>query len=564
MLQHLYQNGKISRRELLRRTLILSSGVALTAACGVSTDGGSGATGSAAENEPAAVAGEPREGGIFRLGGPGDIRVLDPPGAESSEDWWSAGVILYNCLYFYDAEGNIYPDLAAEMPTISDDGLLYTIPLRQGVNFHNGREMVAADVKFSLEHQIWPEVYSWGKSYSENIVGYQAVLDGESKELSGIEIIDDYTIQVALNKPQAVFPHLLTYSMNAIIPMQETIDAGEAWGNDVVIGTGPFRFVEWVRGEKAVYERNPDYFKGTPYLDGIELYLNVDASVQMLRFESGELEFVRNPPAESIPQLLSDPSYENQLIRVPTTGHRRLAFNYNFEPFQDIRVRQAIAHAIDKEGFVRAFGGTENLLQGFYNPTMLQFDEEFQSDYGYDPETARALLAEAGYGDGITGLRLYIGTDTRAGELLQADLQQIGIEAELVIGQWKEWRDPIRAGDPQLFVYGWSSSSPDAYDYVSAWTTCESIEVGYNDGFYCNERIDELVKGAETLPLQAEERIAAYREIEEIVINQDIAWVGLANPVTVSMVQEYVHDIEPFFIYGGWPFLDKTWMEEVQ
>jgi ABC-type transport system substrate-binding protein len=194
---------------------------------------------------------------------------------------------------------------------------------------------------------------------------------------------------------------------------------------------------------------------------------------------------------------------------------------------------------------------------------MLQFDPTFTSQYEYDPEKAKQLLAEAGYAEGIKSLRMFIGVSgERMGELLQADLKNIGIEAELVLGQWKEWRDPIRSGDPQLFVYGWASSAPDAYDYVSAWTTCESIEVGYNDGFYCNEHIDELVKEAEGLPLQDPERIAAYREIEDLVINQDVAWVGLVNSVQISLKQEYVHDVYPFFIYGGWPLLDKTWMEQ--
>jgi ABC-type transport system substrate-binding protein len=555
-LRHLYLSGTISRREFLRRAFVLGGGAALAAACGAPAAGPApAAPAEVPKPAEAPAAGEPRQGGIFRIAGPGDIRTLDPPGAESSEDWWSAGVILFNQLYFYDKDGKLYADLAADMPTISGDGKVYTIPLRKGVKFHNGREMVAADVKFSLEHQLWPEVYSWGKTYSENIEGYEAVLDGSQKELSGIKVIDDHTVEITLKKPQAVFLHLLTYSMNAIIPMQETLDAGDAWGNDVVIGTGPFKFVEWVRGEKAVYERNPDYFRGAPYLDGIELFLNVDSSVQMLRWESRELEFVRVPPPEIIPQLLTDPKYAKNVLKVPTTGHNRVAFNYNFEPFKDIRVRQAVAHAIDKEGFVRAYGGTMNKLEGFYNPTMLQFDANFKSNYEYNPEKARQLLAEAGYPDGIKGLRMFVSVgDPRMGELIQADLKNIGIEVELAVGQWKEWRDPIRSGDPQLFIYGWASSAPDAYDYVSAWTTCESIEVGYNDGFYCNERIDELIKQAEGLPLQDPKRIAMYREI--------VAWVGLVNSVTLSLSQEYVHDVYPFFIYGGWPFLDKTWMEQ--
>ncbi|MEZ4726754.1 MAG: ABC transporter substrate-binding protein [Caldilineaceae bacterium] len=227
--------------------------------------------------------------------------LLDPPAAESSEDWWSAGMVLYNQLYFYDKDGNFYADLAADLPTISDDGVVYTIPLRQGVKFHNGRELVAEDVKFTLEHQLWPEVYSWGKSYMENLEGYEAVIDGSAKELSGITVVDSHTLEIILKKPQAVFPRLLSMSMNAIIPMEETLQAGADWGFSTVIGTGPFKFVEWVAGEKAVYARNDDYFKTPPYLDGIEIYLNVDPAVQMLRWENGEVEWVASIPAAELP-----------------------------------------------------------------------------------------------------------------------------------------------------------------------------------------------------------------------------------------------------------------------
>ena len=130
------------------------------------------------------AAGEPQAGGVYRLMGSGDVRGLDVGSAEGSEDWWSAGGLLFNRLYAYDPANEFFPDLAAEFPRISDDGLVYTIPLRRGVKFHNGREMVADDVAFSLAWQLWPEVYSCVKTYMENVVGYDEVFDCEIKDLS--------------------------------------------------------------------------------------------------------------------------------------------------------------------------------------------------------------------------------------------------------------------------------------------------------------------------------------------------------------------------------------------
>jgi ABC-type transport system substrate-binding protein len=510
------------------------------------------------------ASGDPQPGGVYRLMGSGDVRGLDVGSAEGSEDWWSAGGLLFNRLYAYDPANEFFPDLAAELPSISDDGLVYTIPLRQGVKFHNGREMVADDVAFSLAWQLWPDVYSWGKTYMENVVGYDEVIDGATQELSGVKVIDPYTVEVTLKTPQAVFPAILSMTMNGISPKQETVDAGAEWGKSIVIGTGPFKFVEWNQGQSVIFERHPEYFReGLPYLDRVELSLNVEPSVQMLRWESGEAEFAHTIPAAEVPAVLSEEQYATTRRQAATPVIMRLFMDVRNAPFDNLQVRQAVAMAVDKEFFARSTGGTVDPLEGIYVPIMPQFEASFQSNYQYDPEAAKALLSEAGFGDGIPGLKLFGGVDFEAPlQGLQADLAVIGIEVEVMPGTWTDYRDRIRSGEVQLALYGWSASFPDAYDYVSGWMTCASVETGFNDGGYCNERIDELVAAAEALPLTDPERIAAYREIEELAVNTDAAMIGLGNEKAVALGRENVHDDPLNGLIGGWPFLESAWIEQ--
>lgn len=505
----------------------------------------------------------PKPGGTYRLLGSGDIRSLDPGGAEGSEDWWSAGGLLYNRLYAYDPDNVFYAELAADMPAMSDDGLVYTIPLRQGVKFHNGREMVADDVAFSLAWQLWPDVYSWGKTYMENIVGYDEVIAGDTQDLSGVKVLDPYTVEITLKQPQAVFPALLTMTMNGISPKQEAIDAGAEYGKSVIIGTGPFKFVEWNPGQNVIYERHAEYFKeGLPYLDRIELSLNVEESVQMLRWESGEAEFAHTIPAAEVPNVLNDEQYADTRRLAATPVTMRLLMDTRQPPFDNLLVRQAVATAIDKDFFARSTGGVVDPLQGIYVPIMTQFEESFQSDYGYDPEAAKALMAEAGLADGVQGITIFGGPDYETPlQGIQADLAAIGIQAEVAIGTLKDYRERVQSGEIQMALYGWSASFPDAYDYVSGWMTCASIETGYNDGGYCNERIDELMQSAEALPQDDPERIAAYREIEELAVNTDVFLIGMGNEKAVGLGLANVHDDPLNGLMGGWPFLEAAWME---
>jgi peptide/nickel transport system substrate-binding protein len=497
----------------------------------------------------------------LRIATSSDIRGLDPGSAEGSSDWWAAGFLLYNYLYFYDKDAKLVPDVASDYPKLSADATTYTIPLRKGVKFHNGRELKAADAKFSLEWQLWPDVYSWGKTYGENIVGYDDVINGKSKELSGVKVIDDYTIQVQLSKPQAVFPGLLSYSMWGMIPKSETIAAGKDFGTKVVIGTGPFKFVRWDRGQRVVYEKNKDYFRGPmPYLDGIEETLNVQPPQELLQFESGQVDKIISVPSAEIPRILSDPKYADMLRVGPSSGVNRLVMNLKTKPFDNLKVRQAVAHAIDKDNLVKLQGGTAVKAEGFYCKGLLQFDPNFKSQYQFDPTKAKQLLSDAGFADGIKGIKFWVGaTASATHQAIQADLKNVGIEVDLVTGSRKEIGPQMKSGEVGFDTENWAASMWDAYDYVSAWSTCASMKDPYNSGNYCNQAIDKMVADAEKLPLLDDKRIQLYHQIEDTIVNQDVACVGMYQALAITLSQPYVHNDWPSGLYGGFPYAETIW-----
>lgn len=500
--------------------------------------------------------------GIYRTENVTVIRSLDPPGAWGWVDWWSVFELCFNTLYKYDLKGIVQPELASDMPAMSADGTTYTIPLRKGVKFHNGREMKAADVKFSLERQLWPDVESWGKSYMDNLIGYQEVISGTTKELSGMKAVDDYTLEIKLQKPQAVFLALLTQTFNSVVPQAETLAAGKDWGTKTLIGTGPFKFVEWRVGEVAIFERNPDYFRaGLPYLQRIENYENVDPAVQMLKWEKGEAEFIHEIPPAELPRILADPKLKAQIRTANTVINGRLVMHLKTKPFDDIRVRQAIAMAVDKAGMAKKLAGMLVTLEGFYVPSMPQFDPNFKSKYQYDPAKAKQLLADAGFPDGIKGLQMFSTPDVKSmAELVQEDLRAIGVEAELIVGDTADYQVKIVDGEIPLQMFQWGGLA-DAYEFISAYTTCKSIDTGYNYGKYCNTQVDDLANQAEALPLLDPQRTALYRQIEDIVINQDVAWVGLYNLTQPSLGVDYIHGdfMHPVAAY---PVLENAWSDK--
>jgi ABC-type transport system substrate-binding protein len=514
------------------------------------------------------LAQEPKPGGVYRMLSTYDFATLDPAVASNLEDWWSSGIVLFSHLYTYDGEGTLIPEVAAEMPSVSEDGLIYTVPLNTAVTFSNGRAVTAEDVKFTFERVLDPATQSWGSAGLSNIAGAAEFASGEADTVSGIRIVDEATVEFTLLTPQYTFPAVLTSSTYGIVPMQEVLEAGKDWGTKVLISSGPFYLTEFVPGEKMVYAKNPHYYKeGLPYLDGIEISMNVDKSVAALRRQGGEAEFV---PADSLPpaELVtaqSDESYKEALRLAPSGIITMLNFNPVSEPIQNLKVRQAIAHAVDRESLARRSG--RGLLADSIFPSVYpQYDPEFTSAYPYDLEKAKALLTEAGYPDGFSGFAIFAGQGQELGEIIQADLAEIGIDVEVLSGNWDDYKPRWISGEIMLTHFGAGGSFLDASELIRGRVTCPSeasiaanpAEAATN---WCDPALDAKYLQAETLPLDSEERTQLYREIENSVINELVWKVVPYHSAALALSQPYMvgDNLHPVYTM---PVLEQAWMNK--
>lgn len=509
----------------------------------------------------------PQYGGVYRMLSIYGISTLDPARAGNFEDWWSAGLILFGHLYKFDGEGNLYPDVASGMPTISEDGRVFTIPLRQGVKFSNGRELVADDVLFTFERVANPETASWGIGLTRNIVGAEAYSLGEAESISGIRVIDDYTIEFTLIEPQSTFTAMLSNSVLGIVPRQEVLEAGSDWGTEVLIGSGPFTLTDFIPGEKVVYSRNEHYYKeGLPYLDGIEIYMDVDLSVAALRHEAGEAEFV---PADSLPpaELLAaqtDPAYEGILRKDPTGVITTLIFNPASRDFQDPRVRQAVAHAIDTESLaLRSGRGLPH--NGLFPTVYPQFNPDFEYAFPYNPERARELLAEAGYPNGISGYAMLAAQGQELGEMIQADLAAVGINIEVLTGSPDIYRDRFQSGEIIFGHYGAAGGFLDGSEMIRGrficFTEAELAAVPNRIQKLCDPEVDAKFFRTDLLPIDSPERTALLQEIENDIINVHTWVIVPYHSAGLGLGQPYVFNDNLHPIYAL-PTLEDAWMAQ--
>ncbi len=471
-----------------------------------------------------------------------DISTLDPAIGYDWQNWSIIKSIFDGLMDYEPGTTKLVPHLA-ESFTVSADGKTYTFKLRRGVKFHNGREVTARDVKYSLERTLNPKTQSPGAGFFGDIAGSKEFTDGKAQEVSGITVLDPTTISFTLSKPNAAFLHILALNFAHVVPKEEVEKAGADFGHKPV-GTGAFKVKEWVLGQRLVLVRNPDYFvKGRPYLDEIVFQVGVEPNVAFLKLQRGEVDILGDgiPTAEFV-KVMNDPTLRALVAVGDQLQTVYVTINTQVKPFTDVRVRRALNMAVDKARIVRIINNRAVPANQVLPPLMPGYDKEYKG-YAFDRAQAKKLLAEAGYPNGFSTVLYANNTDPnpRIAQAIQQDLAAIGVKVELkTLAQSTVIEAGGSKGQAPLVWSGgmaWIADYPDPNDFYWPILSCASLAQGtWNWAWYCNQKVEKLVEGADALvqPNQAGVREAKYREISRLIM-QDAPWIPVFRETRYTM-----------------------------
>ena len=483
-----------------------------------------------------------KQGGEIVITYKDDVATLDPA---IGYDWqnWSMIKSLFDGLMDYEpGTTKLRPELA-ESYEISEDGKTFTFKLRQGVKFHNGREMTADDVKYTLDRVTNPTTQSPGAGFFASIKGYEDVAGGKAESLSGVTVVDPHTVKIELSRPDATFLHVMALNFSHVVPKEAVEEHGADFGKHPV-GTGAFKMAEWTLGQRLVFERNADYWnKGLPYLDKITFEIGQEPIVALLRLQNGEVDVPGDgiPPAK-FQEVMNDPAQKERVVEGGQLHTGYITMNTTMPPFDNVKVRQAVNMAINKDRIVQMINNRAVPANQPLPPSMPGYAKDYKG-YAYDVEKAKALLAEAGHPDGFETELFVMNTDPnpRIAQAIQQDLSAIGIKANL---QSLAQANVIAAGGekngaPMIWSGGmaWIADFPDPSNFYGPILGCGgAVPGGWNWAWYCNEELDKKAAEADSItdPARAEERYKMWSDIY-VKIMEDAPWAPVFNEQRFTM-----------------------------
>ena len=502
--------GELTRRDFLYLSGLGMAGMALT---------GVPESSQAAEKKP-------KYGGRLRI-----AERSGPPSLDAHKyqifDGFQAYVLMYNALAIMGPlpQVNIYPDIAKSWD-ISPDGREYIFPLKEGVKFHDGKEMDSGDVKYSFDRVMNPATRA-PKAFSY-------------RWIDSVSIMDKYHVKIRLKEPFGPFLSTLTVQNCPIIPANS-----QPTPTKPAPGTGPFVFESFVPNETYELTRFDKYWEvdektgnRLPYLDRIYVKKIVDENVRWVALRAGDMDYIQVPPPKIAIQELKTPTPGILMVLPQPVGCTWIFFNCSKPPFNDKRVRQAIAYTIDKEQIIKgAFWGLAEISnnQPFLSRSRMYIPVE---DRKIDIEKAKKLMAEAGYPEGFKTEffeRPYLNY-TDSAQIAMGQLKKLGIESTMKTLDRAAWTLEMRKGNYSISMAGDSERmDPDDAYYMRL----HSSEIGMNNwSRYSNKKLDELLEKGRKI-WKWEDRVPVYREIVEF-IKEEVPILYIDKPINAVAIRDYV------------------------
>lgn len=442
---------------------------------------------------------------------------------------------VFSGLVSFDPQLNLTPDLA-ESWDVSADGMTYTFKLRQNAKFHDGRAVTSQDVVYSLERSASPELASeTALTYLGDIVGIQEYASGQANGISGIQALDDYTVQVTIDAPKPYFLLKLTYP-TAFVVDKANVESGDDWYRRPN-GTGPYRLIEWRSFERIVYEANKDFYLGAPSIPYVVVNLYTGDSQRL--YETGDVDITSVYSVERFTDPI-EPLFNELRTGVSLcTGY--VTFDSTQPPFDDVNVRKAFSMTFNRRQFIDVvWNGHALPAIGVYPPGLPGFNIALQG-LPYDPEAARELLKQSKYGTNLppivftnSGIGSYVSSDVAA----LADMWQKDLGVTILVENLEPnfYYDQIYSNNHgQLFSGGWCADYPDPENFADVLFHTGSNQ---NNGGYSNPELDSLLEAARVEP-DVTKRIAMYQQAEQIIVD-DAAALFTVHYLNYELVKPYV------------------------
>jgi peptide/nickel transport system substrate-binding protein len=485
---------------------------------------------------PAVVAAQPA--GTIVVGLVAEPVNLDPAQVTDLNSNRVGRRVVETLVTFPEESTQTVPGLA-ESWMISKDGLRYTFKLRKGIAFHDGTPFNAEAVKFSIERQIMSE-------HPFNKLGKYPFANFFFGNVKAVEVVDPQTVEFVLKEPRASFLAVLAAGAASIV----SPTAVRKFGADYAltpVGTGPFKYASWDRGQRVVLEKNPSYWKYPVKLDRVVYRPIVEDQARLTELLTGTLDMIVGVPPDFVAQLESNPKLS--LLKQVGAHVWYLGINNQKKPFDDKRVRQAMNYAVNKEAIVRdVLKGTGSVSVGPVLPKTWGAEPSLKP-FPYDPDRARKLLAEAGYPTGFSttlwspesgsGMQSPVAMST----VIQSNLRAVGINTSIQTMEWGAFLAKLRTQEQELFALSWMAGNedPDMVMYPllhsSQWTPN-----GPNRAMYRNPRFDELLHQARLVTDQAK-RAELYREAQRILMD-DPPWIFIDHEVQIAAFSKRIQNFK--------------------